>query len=71
VQVQRLGRLRLAGGVTGPIPPTVLGQTLAVVELLDVTVVRVMLVSATLVPATLVSATQVSATLAQLGDRSW
>lgn len=46
----------VAFGVTGPIPPTELGLTLAVAVLLDATVVRVMLVPAT---------------MALLGDRSW
>jgi len=35
----------IAFGVTGPIPPTELGVTLAVAVLLDATVVRMMLVS--------------------------
>jgi RND superfamily putative drug exporter len=46
----------VAFGVTGPIPPTELGLTLAVAVLLDATVVRVMLVPAT---------------MALLGDKSW
>jgi RND superfamily putative drug exporter len=46
----------LAFGVTGPIPPTELGITLALAVLLDATVVRVMLVPAT---------------MALLGDRNW
>jgi putative drug exporter of the RND superfamily len=46
----------IAFGVTGPIPPTELGLTLAMAVLLDATVVRVMLVPAT---------------MALLGDRSW
>ena len=46
----------VAFGVTGPIPPTELGLTLAVAVLLDATIVRVMLVPAT---------------MALLGDRSW
>lgn len=46
----------VAFGVTGPIPPTELGLTLAVAVLLDATVVRTMLVPAT---------------MALLGDRSW
>ena len=46
----------IAFGVTGPIPPTELGLTLAVAVLLDATIVRVMLVPAT---------------MALLGDRSW
>ena len=46
----------IAFGVTGPIPPTELGLTLAVAVFLDATVVRVMLVPAT---------------MALLGDRSW
>jgi RND superfamily putative drug exporter len=46
----------IAFGVTGPIPPTELGLTLAVAVLLDATVVRVMLVPAT---------------MALLGDKSW
>jgi RND superfamily putative drug exporter len=46
----------IAFGVTGPIPPTELGLTLAVAVLLDATVVRVMLVPAT---------------MALLGDRNW
>jgi RND superfamily putative drug exporter len=46
----------VAFGVTGPIPPTELGLTLAMAVLLDATVVRVMLVPAT---------------MALLGDRSW
>ena len=46
----------IAFGVTGPIPPTELGVTLALAVLLDATVVRVMLVPAT---------------MALLGDRNW
>jgi putative drug exporter of the RND superfamily len=46
----------IAFGVTGPIPPTELGLTLAFAVLLDATVVRVMLVPAT---------------MALLGDRNW
>jgi len=46
----------VAFGVTGPIPPTKLGLTLAVAILLDATVVRVMLVPAT---------------MALLKDKSW
>ena len=46
----------IAFGVTGPIPPTELGLTLAVAVFLDATVVRVMLVPAT---------------MALLGDRNW
>jgi RND superfamily putative drug exporter len=46
----------IAFGITGPIPPTELGLTLAVAVFLDATVVRVMLVPAT---------------MALLGDRSW
>ncbi|MGE0309919.1 MAG: MMPL family transporter, partial [Acidimicrobiia bacterium] len=46
----------IAFGVTGPIPPTELGLTLAMAVLLDATVVRVMLVPAT---------------MALLGDKSW
>jgi RND superfamily putative drug exporter len=46
----------IAFGVTGPIPPTELGLTLAMAVLLDATIVRVMLVPAT---------------MALLGDRSW
>ena len=46
----------VAFGVTGPIPPTELGLTLAVAVLLDATVVRVMLVPAT---------------MALLGERNW
>ena len=46
----------IAFGVTGPIPPTELGLTLAVAVLLDATIVRVMLVPAT---------------MALLGERSW
>ena len=38
----------IAFGVTGPIPPTELGLTLAVAVLLDATVVRVLLVPATM-----------------------
>jgi RND superfamily putative drug exporter len=46
----------IAFGVTGPIPPTELGLTLAMAVLLDATVVRMMLVPAT---------------MALLGDTSW
>jgi len=46
----------VAFGVTGPIPPTELGVTLAMAVLLDATIVRVMLVPAT---------------MALLGERSW
>jgi RND superfamily putative drug exporter len=46
----------IAFGVTGPIPPTELGLTLAMAVLLDATIVRVMLVPAT---------------MALLGERSW
>lgn len=46
----------VAFGVTGPIPPTELGLTLAVAVLLDATIVRVMLVPAT---------------MALLGKKSW
>ena len=46
----------VAFGVTGPIPPTELGVTLAMAVLLDATVVRVMLVPAT---------------MALLGERNW
>jgi RND superfamily putative drug exporter len=46
----------IAFGVTGPIPPTELGLTLAMAVLLDATVVRMMLVPAT---------------MALLGDRNW
>jgi len=46
----------IAFGVTGPIPPTELGLTLAMAVLLDATVVRVMLVPAT---------------MALLGDKNW
>jgi RND superfamily putative drug exporter len=46
----------IAFGVTGPIPPTELGLTLAMAVFLDATVVRVMLVPAT---------------MALLGDRNW
>ncbi len=46
----------VAFGVTGPIPPTELGLTLAVAVLLDATIVRVMLVPAT---------------MALLGEKSW
>lgn len=38
----------IAFGVTGPIPPTELGLTLAIAVLLDATIVRVMLVPATM-----------------------
>ncbi len=46
----------IAFGVTGPIPPTELGVTLAMAVLLDATVVRVMLVPAT---------------MALLGEHNW
>jgi len=46
----------IAFGVTGPIPPTELGVTLAMAVLLDATIVRVMLVPAT---------------MALLGERNW
>jgi putative drug exporter of the RND superfamily len=46
----------IAFGVTGPIPPTELGLTLAMAVLLDATVVRVLLVPAT---------------MALIGDRNW
>jgi putative drug exporter of the RND superfamily len=46
----------IAFGVTGPIPPTELGITLAMAVLLDATVVRVLLVPAT---------------MALLGERNW
>ncbi len=46
----------VAFGVTGPIPPTELGLTLAMAVLLDATVVRVMLVPAT---------------MALLGEKNW
>jgi RND superfamily putative drug exporter len=46
----------IAFGVTGPIPPTELGITLAMAVLLDATIVRVMLVPAT---------------MALLGERNW
>jgi RND superfamily putative drug exporter len=46
----------VAFGVTGPIPPTELGVTLAMAVLLDATVVRVLLVPAT---------------MALLGERNW
>ncbi len=46
----------VAFGVTGPIPPTELGITLALAVLLDATVVRVLVVPAT---------------MALLGDRNW
>ena len=46
----------VAFGVTGPIPPTELGLTLAMAVLLDATIVRVMLVPAT---------------MALLGERNW
>ena len=46
----------IAFGVTGPIPPTELGITLALAVLLDATVVRVLVVPATMV---------------LLGDRNW
>jgi RND superfamily putative drug exporter len=46
----------VAFGITGPIPPTELGLTLAMAVLLDATVVRVMLVPAT---------------MALLGEKNW
>jgi len=46
----------IAFGITGPIPPTELGLTLAMAVLLDATVVRVMLVPAT---------------MALIGERNW
>jgi RND superfamily putative drug exporter len=46
----------IAFGVTGPIPPTELGLTLAIAVLLDATVVRVLLVPAT---------------MALIGERNW
>ena len=46
----------VAFGVTGPIPPTELGITLAVAVLLDATVIRMMLVPSL---------------LGLLGERSW
>ncbi|MGZ6976176.1 MAG: MMPL family transporter [Acidimicrobiia bacterium] len=46
----------IAFGITGPIPPTELGLTLAVAVLLDATVVRILLVPAT---------------MALLGERNW
>jgi RND superfamily putative drug exporter len=46
----------IAFGVTGPIPPTELGLTLAMAVLLDATVVRVLLVPAT---------------MALIGERNW
>ena len=46
----------IAFGITGPIPPTELGLTLAMAVLLDATIVRVMLVPAT---------------MALLGERNW
>jgi RND superfamily putative drug exporter len=46
----------VAFGVTGPIPPTELGVTLAVAVLLDATIIRMMLVPAL---------------LGMLGDRAW
>ena len=46
----------IAFGVTGPIPPTELGVTLAVAVLLDATVVRMMLVPSL---------------MGLLGDRNW
>ncbi len=46
----------IAFGITGPIPPTELGLTLAMAVLLDATVVRVLLVPAT---------------MALIGDRNW
>ena len=46
----------VAFGITGPIPPTELGLTLAVAVLLDATIVRVMLVPAT---------------MALLGEKNW
>ena len=46
----------IAFGVTGPIPPTELGLTLAMAVLLDATIVRVLLVPAT---------------MALIGERNW
>ena len=46
----------VAFGITGPIPPTELGLTLAIAVLLDATIVRVMLVPAT---------------MALLGEKNW
>jgi RND superfamily putative drug exporter len=46
----------IAFGITGPIPPTELGLTLALAVLLDATIVRVMLVPAT---------------MALIGERNW
>lgn len=46
----------IAFGVTGPIPPTGLGVTLALAVLLDATVIRMMLVPSL---------------LGMLGDRAW
>ncbi len=46
----------IAFGITGPIPPTELGLTLAMAVLLDATIVRVMLVPAT---------------MALIGDHNW
>ena len=46
----------IAFGVTGPIPPTELGITLALAVLLDATVVRMMLVPSL---------------MTLLGDRNW
>jgi putative drug exporter of the RND superfamily len=46
----------IAFGITGPIPPTELGLTLAMAVLLDATIVRVMLVPAT---------------MALIGERNW
>jgi RND superfamily putative drug exporter len=46
----------VAFGITGPIPPTELGITLAVAVLLDATVIRMMLVPSV---------------LALLGERAW
>jgi RND superfamily putative drug exporter len=46
----------VAFGITGPIPPTELGVTLAIAVLLDATVVRVLLVPAT---------------MALIGERNW
>jgi RND superfamily putative drug exporter len=46
----------VAFGITGPIPPTELGLTLAVAVLLDATVVRILLVPAS---------------MALLGERNW
>lgn len=46
----------VAFGVTGPIPPTELGITLALAVLLDATVIRMMLVPAI---------------MGLLGERSW